>query len=64
MGFETDLLKVCLDCVLEIERGIAEAPETVATITKSSVDSVRQGLVSYMSRPLSDFNKHEAMERF
>ena len=36
----------------------------MATSTKSSVDSVRQGLVSYISRPLSDFNKYEAMEMF
>ena len=36
----------------------------MATLTKSSVDSVRRGLVSYMSRPLSDFNKYEAMEMF
>ena len=25
---------------------------------------MRRGLVSYMSRPLSDFNKYEAMEMF
>ena len=36
----------------------------MATLTKSSVDSVRRGLVSYMSRPLSDFDKCEAMEMF
>ena len=36
----------------------------MATLTKSSVDSVRRGLVSYMSRPLSDFNKYKAMEMF
>ena len=36
----------------------------MATLTKSSVDGVRRGLVSYMSRPLSDFNKYEATEMF
>ena len=36
----------------------------MATLTKSSVDSVRRGLVSYMSRPLPDFNKYKAMEMF
>ena len=36
----------------------------MATLTKSSVDRVRRRLVSYMSRPLSDFNKYEAMEMF
>ena len=32
------------------------------TLAKSSVESSMQGIMSYASRPLADFNKHEALE--
>ena len=32
------------------------------TLTKSSIESSVQGIMSYTSHPLADFNKYEALE--
>ena len=36
--------------------------QKVETLTKSFVESSLQGIISYASRPLSDFNKYEVLE--
>lgn len=34
------------------------------TLTKTSVESVLRGILNYASRPLSEFNKYEALDMF
>ena len=36
--------------------------QTIETMTKSSVESSLKEIMDYASRPLSDFNKYEALE--
>ena len=41
---------------------ITKLNQTLETLTKSSVESSMKGIMSYASRPLSDFNNYEALE--
>ena len=58
--------RVCsLESVLLLQRlkdEVMKFNQTIETITESSVESSLRKIMDYASRPLSDFNKYEALE--
>ena len=48
--------------IRDLKGEVMKVNHTMETITKSSVESSLKKIMDYASRPLSDFNKYEALE--
>ena len=53
--------EVLFDSIL-LKGKVKKLHQTVETLTKLSVESFLQGIMSYASRLLPDFNKYEVLE--